>query len=79
MDTYQAVESPLNTPPRLMRMSEVSDRCGLSRSSIYNLIRNEKFPKPFKVIGRRGNVFVESEVTDWITSRINSARSDDGE
>jgi prophage regulatory protein len=79
MDTSQAINSTLNTPPRLMRMSEVSDRCGLSKSSIYSLIRDEKFPKPFKVIGRRGNVFVESEVTDWIYDRIHSARSDTGE
>jgi prophage regulatory protein len=79
MDTSQAINSTLNTPPRLMRMSEVSDRCGLSRSSIYSLIKDGKFPKPFKVIGRRGNVFVESEVTDWIYDRIHSARSDTGE
>jgi len=63
-------------PPKLLRPSEVVERCGLSRSSIYKLLREDKFPAPIKVTGHRGNAWIESEVTEWIYSRIAQSRAE---
>ena len=53
---------------RLLRLSEVQARCGLSRSSLYRQMRNGSFPKPLKV-GLRAIRWSESEITAWMESR----------
>jgi prophage regulatory protein len=56
-------------PQRLLRLPDVIRITGLARSSIYDGIRACTFPKPIPLCGR--NVaWVESEVADWVTSRI---------
>jgi prophage regulatory protein len=56
-------------PQRLLRLPDVIRVTGLARSSIYDGIRASSFPKPVPLCGR--NVaWVESEVADWVTSRI---------
>ena len=59
---------------RLIRLPEVKDRTGLGRSSIYGEIAAERFPSPIK-IGLRSVAWIESEVTDWIESRIAEQRT----
>lgn len=44
-------------------------RTGLSRSHIYALAQQGKFPKPTK-LSERSSAWVESEVQEWIESRI---------
>ena len=53
---------------RLLRLSEVEARCGLSRSSLYRMMRNGAFPEPLQV-GPRAVRWVETEVTAWLESR----------
>jgi prophage regulatory protein len=48
-------------------------RTGLSRSSIYLWISNEKFPAPVS-LGARAVGWVESEVDDWVAQRIMESR-----
>ena len=56
---------------RLLRLNEVQARCGLSRSSVYRLLRNGSFPAPLKV-GVRAVRWPESEITAWLASRPRS-------
>ncbi|GIU32549.1 transcriptional regulator [Shewanella colwelliana] len=54
---------------RLIKLKEVMDSTGLGRSTIYNYIADETFPKPVS-LGARAVAWVESEVQDWILERI---------
>lgn len=55
---------------RLMRLAEVIERTGLSRSMIYLSIRNGDFP-PNVRLGPRCVGWIESEIDAWIQGRIN--------
>ena len=57
----------------LVRLPEVKAICGLSRSSIYMLIRDGRFPPPVAISGRaRG--WVRHEVEVWVAERIRASR-----
>lgn len=54
---------------RILRLPEVKDRTGLSRSSIYNFIKAGNFPAPIPLSSRA--IGWDSEAIDaWIKSRI---------
>ncbi|HHM4445480.1 TPA: helix-turn-helix transcriptional regulator [Pseudomonas aeruginosa] len=54
---------------RIIRLKKVIDSTGLARSTIYKLIGEGEFPKPVPLVGRSVG-WVESEVHEWIRSRI---------
>jgi prophage regulatory protein len=54
---------------RLLRLAEVVERTGLSRSSLYAAIQRGTFPGPVK-IGPRSSAWPESEIVGWINDRI---------
>jgi prophage regulatory protein len=54
---------------RLISLREVMRMSSLSRSTIYDLIRVQRFPAPIRVTERR-SAWVQSEVTSWIQDRI---------
>lgn len=53
----------------LARMREVCRRTGLSKSSIYDLMAQGRFPKTVR-LGGRSVAFVETEIDEWIAARI---------
>ncbi|CAM7825516.1 MULTISPECIES: helix-turn-helix transcriptional regulator [Klebsiella] len=53
----------------LIRLPEVQRRTGYSKAWIYRLISQDRFPSTVK-IGSRAVAFVESEVDEWISQRI---------
>jgi len=53
----------------LIRLPEVQRRTGYSKAWIYRLLKDNSFPKSVK-IGSRAIAFVESEVEEWISQRI---------
>ncbi|RYZ90329.1 MAG: AlpA family transcriptional regulator [Proteobacteria bacterium] len=59
-------------PQRVLRLREVMDRVGLSRSTIYDRINktspryDETFPKPVK-LGQSAVGWIESSVDHWIS------------
>ena len=53
---------------RLLTRIEVQARCGIARSTIYRLMRVNKFPLPIRV-GPRAVRWLASEIRDWIESR----------
>lgn len=52
----------------VMRLPEVLNRTGLSRSSIYAYIKTKKFPLPLQ-LGERSVGWLESEINSWIAER----------
>ena len=53
----------------ILRRPKVEKRTGLSRSTIYLLIKKGTFPKPVK-LGERSVGWVEAEVDAWLEGRI---------
>lgn len=54
---------------KLIRINNVISRTGLSRSRIYQLIHQEKFPTSVS-LGGRSVAWVESEIDRWIENII---------
>ena len=58
---------------RLIRINDVAKLTGLSKSYIYDLCNKNLFPKSIRLVpGGTAVAWVESEVLDWIESRIKS-------
>jgi prophage regulatory protein len=51
--------------PEIKRRPEVEAKTGLSRSTIYEKMKNGTFPKPVK-LGPRAVGWLETEVDAWI-------------
>ena len=58
-----------NSSDRFLRWPEVKQRIGYSRSQIYLLIQQGKFPKPYK-LGERASAWLESSINEWISGRL---------
>ena len=54
---------------KLLRMAEVVERTGLSRSTLYRLIGAGEFPEPVQV-GLQRIGFIEAEINDWLEKKI---------
>jgi len=54
---------------RLIRLSEVCKKTGLSRSGVYKRMAEMRFPDRVP-LGGRAVAWVESEVDDWIAGQI---------
>lgn len=54
---------------RFIRLPEVMHLCGLSRSTIYDLISREAFPKQIS-LGGKNVAWAQSEITGWMADRI---------
>ncbi len=52
-----------------IRLPEVRQRVGMSKSQIYKLIAQGQFPKPVKV-SRRISCWVVAEVEQWVQEQI---------
>ena len=61
-------------PTRLPTLKEVTARTTLSKTSVYELMKEERFPKQVR-LGNRSVAWVESEVDAFIESVINSRSS----
>lgn len=61
----------LETPPkeRFLRLSDVKERTGLSRSTIYLGISKGNFPQNVN-LGPRCVAWLESEIDAWMQARI---------
>ncbi|CAE6745065.1 AlpA family transcriptional regulator [Xanthomonas arboricola] len=56
------------TTQRLIRLRDVLERVGMSKSTLYSRIRDKTLPQPFHL--DTSSVWVESEVADWINQQI---------
>ncbi len=56
---------------KLLRIKQVQQITGLSKSYIYQLCNENKFPKSIQLVAGGSSVaWVESEILQWIDARI---------
>lgn len=53
----------------MIRLPEVCKKVGLSKPSIYRLMKSNDFPQSSK-IGSRAIAWTESQIDEWILSKI---------
>ena len=54
----------------LMRLKAVQAQTGLTRSTLYKLMKNSEFPRPVKLTGSRAVAWNSQVIEAWVTSRI---------
>ena len=54
---------------RILRRPEVEARTGLSRSTIYAMMAENRFPASL-LLGRRAVGWTESAISQWLESRV---------
>jgi prophage regulatory protein len=60
--------------PVLLRRPDVQQRTGLSRSSLYNLIKEGRFPRPVQ-ISDRSVAWVSDDIDSWINTQIKNGQT----
>ncbi|MDR3798419.1 MAG: AlpA family phage regulatory protein [Terracidiphilus sp.] len=58
-------------PQRFLRLDDVRVRIPYSRSTIYQLVAQGKFPKPIN-LGDRAVAWIEADIDKWMADRIAS-------
>lgn len=58
----------------LLRRKQVEANTGLTRSTIYALMSEGKFPKPVPLVGRTV-AWTQSSIDKWIAERIAASKS----
>jgi prophage regulatory protein len=67
--SYSDMENVTNI--RTLRMKDLPSKVGFQPSTIYGLIAQGKFPKPYKLApGGRAAGWQETEIDAWITARV---------
>jgi len=61
------------SPVEILRRPAVEARIGLSRSTIYQLIKDGKFPSPIS-LGTKSVGWLANEIDAWISDRIKASR-----
>ncbi len=57
-----------------LRLRNVIELTGLSRSTIYELIRQGRFPHSIK-LSKRAVAWPESSISEWLAERLEMTRS----
>lgn len=57
------------TSRTVLRLPEVIERVGLSRSSVYSYIQLGMFPEPVK-LGKRASGWLAEEIDGWLLQRM---------
>lgn len=73
MQEHPLKASSEGAPERLLRLPAVEAKCGLGKSAIYAGMKAGTFPKCIK-LGPRAAAWPESDISNWIASKIRSAR-----
>ncbi len=60
-------------PLEILRRREVEKQTGLSRSTIYQRIREKSFPLPIS-LGSKSVGWIKSEIDEWIAERVKFSR-----
>jgi prophage regulatory protein len=67
------MHTKISNAPTILRRLLVQQRTGLSRSTLYQYIKEGAFP-PSVQLGPRAVGWLESDISDWISSRVKLAR-----
>ena len=57
----------------ILRLPDVMTRTGLSRSSIYKRVNQDRFPKSIS-LGGRAIGWIEAEIDEWINEQVERSR-----
>ena len=57
---------------KFLRRPDVEDITGLSRSSIYDMMSRDEFPRPVR-IGKRAVAWRDNEIFNWMNERTAAA------
>lgn len=68
MDTLISITIYQETKMNILRINEVKNITSMSNSTIYELIKTNKFPRP-KRIGKRAVGWLENDIMAWLESR----------
>jgi len=68
-----AISTPAVAIVSLIRIYQVKQRTGLSRSTIYERIKLGRFPSPIR-LGSRSVAWIESEVESWLWEQVANSR-----
>ena len=55
-------------PTKVLRLPQVIERCGFSRSQLYKLAARNAFPRSIN-IGVRAVAWLEADIEEWVKSR----------
>ncbi len=56
---------------KLIRIRSVLEMTSISKSYVYQLVKEGGFPKPVQLVkGGKSVAWIESEVQEWVESRI---------
>ena len=62
----------------ILRLPDVKARTGLSRSTIYLRMSENRFPRPVslgdRAVGDRAVGWIENEIESWLTQQIDKSR-----
>lgn len=72
MSQQHRATNPAEAPRKALRLPFVIEQSGLSRASIYRLVKAGKFPAPFK-LSHRASAWDAEAVNDWLESRMRGA------
>ena len=59
---------------RILRLGAVLERTGLSRSTLYQMAKEGRFPSQY-ALGHRAVGWLESDVEAWIMQRVQASSS----
>lgn len=63
------METERRQAERLLKIREVLNLCGLSRSALYAHIKKRTFPAPVK-LSARSSAWVSREVAAWVQAQV---------
>ena len=63
---------------KFLRLNSVKEITGLSRSSIYLMIKRGEFPPNIKLNNFRAVGWLDKDVQGWIDARVTSSKFDGG-
>jgi prophage regulatory protein len=64
----------LTSPRKALRINSVIERTGVSKTHLYRLIRDEKFPRPVK-LSERVSVWDAALVDRWLSSKFEGVKA----
>lgn len=59
---------------RMLRIAGVEELTGLKKTTIYRLVREQRFPAPVR-LSHRCSAWQESAVCEWLEERINGGQA----
>ena len=63
---------------RIIRMNELVHKIGYAKSTIYGLVKDGRFPAPFKLVPNgRAMGWFEDSVNQWLKEQANNSKADE--